>query len=231
VVDVYNQLVGPEHKVSRGSIGIMFDAVENPAIARVYGSGSGVPISSVVAGSPADQAGLKVGDTVTSVDGKKVSKGSELVSEIAARKPGSKVTLGFLRNGKPQDATVTIADRAKLFAARLGEDQDNEDENAPKPSKFGVSVRRVTPDIAERLDIPTGKGVIVQDVKPGSFAEDVNLARGDVILEINKQQVNGEDDFARIESNMKSGQDVVFLVRPRGSSRQDGTIFDAGTLP
>ena len=230
VVDVYNQLVGPEHKVSRGSIGIMFDAVENPAIARVYGSGSGVPISSVVAGSPADQAGLKVGDTVTSVDGKKVSKGSELVSEIAARKPGSKVTLGFLRNGKPQDATVTIADRAKLFAARLGEDQDNEDENAPKPSKFGVTVRRVTPDIGERLDVPAGKGVIVQDVKPGSFAEDVNLARGDVILEINKQPVNSEEDFARIESNMKSGQDVVFLVRPRGSSRQDGTIFDAGTL-
>ena len=74
VVDVYNQLTGPEHKVSRGSIGIMFDAVENPAIARVYSSGSGVQVSSVVAGSPADQAGLKVGDTITSVDGKKVTK-------------------------------------------------------------------------------------------------------------------------------------------------------------
>ena len=231
VVDVYNQLTGPEHKVSRGSIGIMFDAVENPAIARVYGSGSGVPISSVVAGSPADQAGLKVGDTITSVEGRKVTKGSELVSDIAARKPGSKINVGFLRNGKPQEATVTIADRSKLFAARLGEDQENDDENAPKPSKFGVTVRKVTPEMADRLDIPAGKGVIVQDVKPGSFAEDVNLARGDIILEINKQPVNSEDEFSRIESSMKSGQDVVFLVRPRGSSKQDGTIFDAGTLP
>ena len=230
VVDVYNQLTGPEHKVSRGSIGIMFDAVENPAIARVYGSGSGVPISSVVAGSPADQAGLKVGDTITTVDGKKVTKGTELVADIAARKPGSKVALGFLRNGKPQDTSVTIADRSKLFAARLGEDQENDDENVPKPSKFGITVRKVTPEMADRLDIPAGKGVIVQDVKPGSFAEDVNLARGDIILEINKQQVNSDEDFARIESSMKSGQDVVFLVRPRGSSRQDGTIFDAGTL-
>jgi serine protease Do len=230
VVDVYNQLTGPEHKVSRGSIGIMFDAVENPAIARVYGSGSGVPISSVVAGSPADQAGLKVGDTITTVDGKKVTKGTELVADIAARKPGSKVNLGFLRNGKAQDTSVTIADRSKLFAARLGEDQENDDENTPKPSKFGITVRKVTPEMADRLDIPAGKGVIVQDVKPGSFAEDVNLARGDIILEINKQQVNSEEDFARLESSMKSGQDVVFLVRPRGSSRQDGTIFDAGTL-
>jgi len=231
VVDVYNQLTGPEHKVSRGSIGIMFDAVENPAIARVYGSGSGVPISSVVAGSPADQAGLKVGDTVTSVDGKKVTKGSELVSEIAARKPGTKVTLGFLRNGKAQDATVIIADRAKLFAARLGDDQENDEDNGPKASKFGVTVRKVTPEMADRLDIPAGKGVIVQDVKPGSFAEDVNLGRGDVILEINKMPVNSEEEFARIESGMKSGQDVVFLVRPRGASKTDGTIFDAGTLP
>jgi serine protease Do len=231
VVDVYNQLTGPEHKVSRGSIGIMFDAVENPAIARVYGGGTGVPISSVVAGSPADQAGLKVGDTITTVDGRKVTKGSELVSDIAARKPGSKVTLGFIRNGKTQDATVTIADRSKLFAARLGEDQGNEDENAPKPSKFGVTVRKVTPEMADRLDIPAGKGVIVQDVKPGSFAEDVNLGRGDIILEVNRQPVNSEEEFARIESSMKSGQDVVFLVRPRGAGKQDGTIFDAGTLP
>src|SRR6266849_1859907 len=175
VVDVYNQLTGPEHRVTRGSIGITFDAVENPAIARVYGSGSGVTISSVVAGSPADQAGLKVGDTITTVDGRKVSKGSELVSDIASRKPGSKVTLGFLRNGKAQDAAVTIADRAKLFAARLGEDQQGEDESTPKQSKFGVTVRKLTPEIADRLDIPAGKGVIVQDVKPQSFAEDVGL--------------------------------------------------------
>jgi serine protease Do len=231
VVDVYNQLTGPEHKVSRGSIGIMFDAVENPAIARVYGSGSGVTVSSVVAGSPADQAGLKVGDTITSVDGKKVSKGSELVADIASRKPGSKVNLSFLRNGKTQETSVTIADRAKLFAARLGDDQENGDESAPKQSKFGMTVRKVTPEMADRLDMPAGKGVIVQDVKPGSFAEDVNLGRGDIILEVNKQPVNSEDDFAKIESSLKSGQDVVFLVRSRGSSRQDGTVFLAGTLP
>jgi serine protease Do len=231
VVEVYNQLTGPEHRVSRGSIGIMFDAVENPAIARVYGNGTGVTISSVVPGSPADQAGLKVGDTITTVDGKKVTKGAELVADIASRKAGSKVMLGFVRNGKAQDSTVIIADRAKLFAARLGEDQDNDEENAPKQSKLGITVRKVPPEMADRLDLPEGKGVIVQDVKPGSFADDVNLGRGDIILEINKQPVNSEEDFARIESSLKSGQDVVFLVRQRGTTKQDGTIFLPGTLP
>jgi len=230
VVDVYNQLIQPDHRVSRGSIGIKFDRQDNAAIARVYGTGSGITISTVVPGSPADEAGLKVGDTITAVNGKKITQGDELVSDIAGRKPGSKVTLTFVRNGKQQDTSVTVADRAKLFASELGEDQEN-DESAPKPSKFGATVRKVTPELAERLDLPVGKGVIVQDVKPGSFADDVNLGRGDVIMEINKQPVNSEEDFARIESGMKSGQDVVFLVRPRGSTRQDGMIFDAGTLP
>ena len=231
VANVYNQLIGPDHRVSRGSIGIEFNAQENPAIARVYGVNSGVTISNVVAGSPADQAGLKVGDTITSVDGRPVKNGDELVGDIASRKPGAKVTLGLIRNGKKQDTTVTVADRAKLFASRLGEEEDSSDSSTPKESKLGLSVRAVTSDIADRLDIPAGKGVIVQDVKPGSFADDTGLSRGDVILEINKLPVNTEDDFNRVSSTLKSGQDVVFLVRQRGAGRQDGTIFLAGTLP
>jgi serine protease Do len=222
VVQVYNQLIGPEHRVARGSI---------PAISRVYGAGSGITVAHVVPGSPADQAGLKLGDTITTVDGKKVTKGTELVAEIASRKPGSKVVLGFLRNGKQQEATVTVADRAKLFAARLNEDDSDNDESTPKQSKFGVTVRKLTPEMADRLEVPSGKGVIVQDVKPGSFAEDIGVSRGDVILEVNKLLVNSEEDFAKVESSMKSGQDVVFLVRQRGSSPEAGTIFLAGTLP
>jgi len=72
--------------------------------------------------------------------------------------------------------------------------------------------------------------VIVQDVKPNSFAEDVGLGRGDVILEVNKQPVNTEDDLRKLQANLKSGQDVVFLVR-QGRGRNAGTIFLGGTLP
>ena len=229
VAQVYNQLIGPEHRVARGSIGIEFSGQPNPAIARIYGSG--VTVSNVISGSPAEEAGLKIGDTITSVDGKEVKSGDDLVADIASRKPGSKAKLAFVRNGKKEEATVTIADRSKLFAARLGEEDENQGEEAPKASKFGVTVRSITPDLADRLNIAAGKGVVVQDVKQGSFAEDVGLNRGDVILEVNKQPVNNPDDFTKIESSLKSGQDVVFLVRPRGARAQDGTIFLAGTLP
>jgi PDZ domain-containing secreted protein len=81
----------------------------------VYGGGTGVTISNVIAGSPAEQAGLKVGDTITSVDGKEVKAGDELVAEIAGRKPGSKAKLGFLRNGKKEELSVTVADRVKIM--------------------------------------------------------------------------------------------------------------------
>lgn len=231
IASVYNQLIGPEHKVSRGSIGIEFNAQENPAIARVYGVQSGVTVSSVVAGSPAEKADLKVGDTIISVDGRNVKNGDDLVADVASRKPGTKVTLGLIRDGKKQDVPVTVADRSKLFASLSGDQEEGGPEAAPKESRLGISVRGITSDMADRLDIPAGRGVIVQDVKPGSFAEDAGLSRGDVILEINKHQVNSEEDFDHIQSTLKSGQDVVFLVRQRGAGRQDGTIFLAGTLP
>src|SRR5204863_8960981 len=68
VLTVYNQLISPEHRVTRGSIGIEFNAIPNPAVARVYGVNDGVTVANVRPGSPADQAGLKVGDTITGID-------------------------------------------------------------------------------------------------------------------------------------------------------------------
>ena len=230
VADVYNQITGsPEHKVVRGSIGVAFSAQPNPAIARVYGAKSGVVVSSVTSGGPADKAGLKIGDTITTVNGKPIKNGDELVNEISAEKPGSKIKIGYERGGKTQEASVEVADRAKLYGATANEEESNNEEQ-PVAGKLGLSVRGITPDMADRLGIPANKGVIVSDVKPGSFAEDIGFGRGDVILEVNKQSVNSEEDFRRITGQLKSGQDVVFLVR-QGRGRNASTGFLAGTLP
>jgi membrane-associated protease RseP (regulator of RpoE activity) len=137
VAQVYNQLTGPEHRVERGSIGIEFNAEENPAIARVYGVQGGITISNVLPGSPAERAGLKIGDTIVSVDGKAVKNGDELVADIANRKPGSKLTLGYYRNGKKDEAPVAVADRAKLFAS-------------------GITVLDLTPEMADR-NVPSSR--------------------------------------------------------------------------
>jgi serine protease Do len=231
VAKVYNDLIGPEHKVMRGSIGVEFQAQPNPAVARVYGGGNGVTLSNVIAGSPAAEAGLKVGDTITSIDGKAIASGDELVNEISNRKPGTKAKIGFIRSGKKDETTITVGSRSKLFGSRLGLEDEQGEQAEPQESKLGVTVDTITPDIAQRLELPNSKGVIVTDVKPGSFADDVGLSRGDVVLEVNKQPVSTVDDFNRLVGQYKSGQDVVFLVRPARSGRNGGTAFLGGTLP
>jgi serine protease Do len=231
VVQVYNQLIAPDHKVSRGSIGVEFNAVPNPAVQRVYGVSSGVTIANVTPNGPAAKAGLLTGDTIVSVNGKSIGSGDELVAEISAIKPGSTAKLGYVRNGKPATADVTVADRSKLFATRLGDEEEGGEEAKPQESKLGVMVKDITPEIASRMKLPNAKGVIVQDVKPDGFGENVGVSRGDVILEINKQPVNSESDFHKLESQLKPGQDVVFLVRPRGLGPNGGTVFMGGTLP
>jgi serine protease Do len=228
VAAVYNQLISPDHRVARGSIGVDLNTRPNPALARMYGEG--VTIFNVRPGGPADLAGMKVGDTITAVDGKPIHTGDELVDEVSARKPGAKAEISFLRNGQPQKAIVTLADRARLFRDRLGDDDDTPDQTQPAEAKLGLGVRNLTGDLAARLEVPAGKGVLVTEVRPGSFAEDIGFSRGDIILEINRQPVNSEDDFRRIQSQLSSGKDVVFLVR-QGRGANSGTAFLAGTLP
>jgi serine protease Do len=231
VRDVYNQLTGPEHKVARGSIGVEFNAQPSPALARVYGVKGGVTISGVrPPGGPADQAGLQVGDTIVAVNGKPVKTGDELVSLISATKPGSKVDLTYVRNGQEKQAKITVADRAKLFGDRNDEGEEARDESKPSPTKLGISVRSITPEMAQRLGTPEGKGVVVTEVKPDSFADDIGVQTGDAILQVNRQPVNTEEEFRKLTGQLKSGQDVAFLVR-RGRGQNGATIFLSGTLP
>ena len=225
---VYEQLVGPQHRVTRGSIGVQFNAESQAAVARVYGAG--VAISDVTKGGPADSAGLKAGDVITAVNGQAVKTGDELIADITKEAPGSKVKIDYTRNGKPQSTSVTVADRAKLYG-QTQEAQDNVPDNQPQgaESKLGMTVRGITPDQAERWNVPS-RGVVVTDVKPGSFADDINMAPGDIILQINRQPVGSESDFGKLTGSLKSGDDVVFLVR-QGRGRNAGTVFKSGKLP
>ena len=231
IAQVFNQLVSPAHKVERGSIGITFSAETSPAVTRMYGGGKGVVVQDVTPGGPAAQGGIKAGDAITSVGGKTVTTGDELVAEVSAHHPGDKLKIGYLRNGKQEETTVTVADRQKLFGAQLGTNEEENEEQAPKEGKLGVTVKPVPAAAAKRLNLQPNQGVMVFDVKPGGFADSVQIGRGDVILEINRQPVSDPDNFAKIESGLKSGQDVVFVVRQAGQGRDATNTFLGGTLP
>jgi serine protease Do len=228
VVAVYNDLISPSHKVTRGSIGIQFREGLSGAVNRVYGFKNGVLVQEVQAGGPADKAGFKPGDIITSIDGRSVKDGDDLVNEIASRRPGSTARLGFQRDGKPMDATVTIGDRDKVFA-----DVNNPEAN-PAPdekgdageTKLGIVVRETSPATAAKLHRP---GMVIQSVRSGSFADLQLLEPGMVITRINKQPTGTREQYNAVVSKLKIGDDIVFEVMdPRRPG--DGINIMGGTL-
>jgi serine protease Do len=231
VIRVYNDLIGPEHKVVRGSIGIQFQSAQSSAVGRVYGfSNGGVLVGAITPNGPASKAGLQPGDVITSIDGTPVKDGDELVAIISAKHPGSTVHIGYERNGKHQTADVGIADRAKLFADNgAGEENNNSPEETDiGQNKLGITVQPTTAAVATKLGIKGG--VTVLTVRPGSFADEINLGKGAVISEINRRPVTDEASYRAIVTGLKSGDDVVFVIHdPR--IQGGGNSYVGGTLP
>ena len=228
VVQVYNDLISPSHKVVRGSIGIQFRPGLPGAVNRVYGFKNGVLVQMVQPGGPAEKGGLKPGDIITTIDGRQVKDGDDLVNEIASRRPGSTVRLGYLRDGKPGDATVTIGDREQVFKqGGIQRSEVNPDEGGnPGESKLGIVVRDAPPEVVSKIHHP---GVVVQSVRTGSFADLQGVEPGLIIIRINKQNTGNRGEFNAVVSKLKVGDDVVFeAVDPRRPD--DGILYIGGTL-
>ncbi|MGA8086535.1 MAG: trypsin-like peptidase domain-containing protein [Terracidiphilus sp.] len=227
VVSVYNDLVSPSHKVTRGSIGISFHSGLSSAINRVYGFKNGVLVSQVELGGPADKAGIKPGDIITSIDGRSIKDGDDLVNDIASRRPGSSIRLGFMRDGKQNDATVTVGDRDKVFAEMTGQPQQNAPDSASEAGeKLGLVVRQIPDQTAAKLHI---SGVMIQSVRTGSFADLQGLVPGLVITRINKHPTGTKDQFDAVVKNLKTGDDVVFEVMDPHHP-ENGISYIGGTL-
>ena len=227
VVSVYNDLISPSHKVTRGSIGISFRSGLSGAVNRVYGFKNGVLVQQVQPGGPADKAGIKPGDIITTIDGRSIKDGDDLVNDIAGRRPGSSIRLGFVRDGKPQDGTVTVGDRDKVFADLGGQQPQVSPENGGDVGeKLGLVVRQVTDQTAARLHT---SGVVIQSVRTGSFADLSGLEPGLVIIRINKKPTGTKDQFDAVVKGLKTGDDVVFeIMDPRHP--ENGINYIGGTL-
>jgi len=234
IASVYNMLISPEHKVVRGSIGISFQSTPpSSAVGRVYGFSSGGVLVNTVnpPNGPAAKAGVKPGDVIVSIDGKPVKDGDSLVADISSRKVGSSVQLGIKRNDTPMTLTVGIADRAKLFADNGAQADDSE---APAQAdaaegKLGIKVDAIPTGLATKLGIKGG--VIVTTVHPGSFADEIGLAKGTIIVAINRQTITDEAAYRAIVAGLKSGHDVAFEVRSGNSPASAGDSYVGGTLP
>jgi serine protease Do len=228
VVEVYNDLISSSHKVTRGSIGIRFNQGLPGAVNRVYGFKTGVLVQQVVHGGPADKAGLKGGDIITSVDGRSIKDGDDLVNEITSRRPGSSIRLGYQRDGKQMDTTATIGDLDHVFAEQDNQQADagTDNQGDAGETKLGLVVRQESDSTAAKLKVP---GVVIQSVRSGSFGDLQGLEPGLIITRINKQPTGTKDQFDAVVGKLKTGDDVVFeILDPRRPD--NGINYLGGTL-
>jgi serine protease Do len=227
VVEVYNDLIGASHKVTRGSIGIRFNQGLSGAVNRVYGFKNGVLVQQVVKGGPSERAGLKAGDIITTIDGRAIKDGDDLVNEITSRRPGSTLRVGYSRDGKPMDTTVTVGDLDKVFSeAENQQAETGPDQTTDAGEKLGLVVRQESDSTLAKLKVP---GVVIQSVRSGSFADLQGLEPGLIITRINKQPTGTKDQFDAVVGKIKTGDDVVFeAIDPRHPD--NGTLYLGGTL-
>ncbi len=236
---VYNQII-KNGKVVRGGIGISFTSKEGTRdLLRAYGTDHGVFVQSVAPGGPADKAGIKEQDIITAINGKPIHDGNELLDKVTATPIGSALNFTVLRDGKERHFDVTVGDLAKLFPEKFGNGK-NMEESAPGEStqaRFGITIENLTSQQRDTLNLkengkPVEGGVLIREVAPGSFAEDIGLTNGMVLTAINRQPIRSVDDVKRIQGTLKPGDAVAFRVlRSGGRGQEWQALFLAGTLP
>jgi serine protease Do len=230
-VNSYNQII-KNGKVSRGAIGIQFAREENASLLKAYGATSGVFVQSVTAGGPAAKAGMQASDIIVGVNGQKLTDGDELVQTISAAQPGTTVDLKVLRDGKTVSVPVRIGDRAAIVADNgSGKEapESEEGEGESTHARLGVNIQNLTDSDREQIGLKAG-GVAIASVEPGSFAEDIGLQKGDVLVEINRRNVATAADVRNIMQSAKPGEAVAFKLM-RNTGRNWTSLFAAGTVP
>ncbi len=212
VKELLPQLRG-KGKVTRGYLGVLIQKV-TPEIADSLGMdrGYGALVANVSKDGPAEKAGVKVGDVIVEFDGKEVRDSGDLPIIVARTAVGKKVPVKVLRDKK--EVTLNVA---------VGELKDEEVvASVPEKGELGLTVQKLTPQIAESLSLDKTDGVVVTAVEPGSAADEAGVRRGDVIVEVDRKSVRTVEDYRKAISGSRKGRGVLFLVR-----RGESTIFIA----
>ena len=210
VKELLPQLRG-KGKVTRGYLGVLIQKV-TPEIAESLGmdKGRGALVANVSKDGPAEKAGVKVGDVITEFDGKEIKDSGDLPIIVARTPVDRRVRMKVLRDKKELQLTVSV-----------GELKDEEVvASAPEKGELGMTVQKLTPQIAESLGLEKADGVVVSAVDPGSAADEAGIRRGDVIVEVDRKPIRSIDEYKKAVAGIRKGKGVLLLVR-----RGESTLF------
>jgi serine protease Do len=194
-------------EVTRGWMGVGIQDL-TPELAEYYKvkGETGVLVTQIFEGDPADKAGIKTNDIITAVNGAPVTTSRELSRRIAALGVGQKADITIMRDGRKKTVTVETAKRQ--------EEQTLASKESESDDKLGLSLQSLEPDIAARLGFDDAeKGVLVTGVESGSKADKAGVQQGDLIKEINRTPVAGMEDFRNQMNQVKKGEPIMLLLK------------------
>ena len=201
-------------KVTRGMLGVIIQNVTPDLAGALHlKEARGALVADVMKGSPAEKADFKLKDIIIRYDGQLVREHDNLPLLVANTTIGKVVEVDILRDGKPLTLKPKIVELTKDFVEK------EEGETKPEPNEIGITVQKVTEDIARSLGLQAAHGVIVTGVKLNSPAFRAGIERGDVIEEINNQSVVDEASLANILKSIDKSNPVLVLIRKKEGTR------------
>jgi serine protease Do len=200
--------------VKRGMLGVVIQPVD-PDMAKQFGvdASKGALVAQVNPDSAASKAGVKVGDIIQKYDGKEVQDVRSLRNMVAATKPGSKIELVVLRDGKEKKLAATVGELTADDAASTGSDA------AKDVANLGMSVEPLTTDKAKQLGLKDEQGVLVSAVQDNGAAATAGIQPGDLVIEVNREKVTSVAEFRNAAAKSKDKESVLMFVKREGSSR------------
>ncbi len=217
-VNVIDQLKN-SGKVVRGWLGVLVQQI-TPEIAESIGLSEtkGALIADITPGGPADKAGIKRGDVITEFNNITIGEMSELPKSVAITPPGTKSEVELIRDGRSKKVSVVLGELPEQIVRKKPEVQEQKDVE----DNLGLVVQDITPQIAKRLGIEKTGGVIITNVYRGSPAWDAGLRKGDIIIELNKKEIDDVNQYKKIMNRVNVNDSLLFLVK-----RNQGTIYIA----
>jgi serine protease Do len=200
-------------KITHAFIGIQISDV-TPDNAKFFEmkKAEGAVISEVQPDAPGAKAGLRTGDVITALDGKPMIDAGQLQMTVGQKRPGDTIHLEVIRDSKPTTVAVKLEALGGDKASEIAGDDHGK-------GRWGLKLADLTPDVRNEVQAQPGvHGAVVEEVKPGSPADNAGLQRGDVIMEVNRRAVKSAAEVAQTLSNVPNGQDALVLVWSQGGS-------------